>query len=54
VDDLTYKVQPDTTGRFAVMFSPDSAESSADYGIVATFDNEPDALALVQARQEQL
>ncbi len=51
-EDLTYIVQPDATDRFAVMFSPETAESSADYEVVGTFDNESDALALMQARQE--
>src|ERR1700720_555312 len=47
--DLTYVIQPAASGKFMVMFSPDSAESSPDYGPIGSFDNEGDALALGQA-----
>jgi len=53
-EDLTYIVEPSPQGKFIVMFSPDSAESSPDYEPIGTFSNEVDALALVRARWESL
>jgi hypothetical protein len=51
-EDLSYLVKPSAPGKFMVMFSPDSAESSPDYEPIATFSNEIDAFALIRARQE--
>jgi hypothetical protein len=51
-EDLTCVVQPAASGTFAVMFSPEGAESSPGYEPIGVFDNEADAFALVRARQK--
>jgi hypothetical protein len=50
-ENLTYFVESVAPGTFTVMFSPDTAESSPDYEPIGTFDNEHDALALIQVHE---
>jgi hypothetical protein len=46
-DDLTYIVEPRAQGKFVVMFSPDTAESSPNYEAIEIFDTEAAAYAYI-------
>jgi len=47
-DNLTYIVEPGPQGKFLVMFSPDTAESSPNYEAIDIFDTETAAHAYIQ------